>query len=121
MKKLSTLLENIEFQCESSLDSIEIEGITYDSRKVRPGSLFVAMKGEVSDGHHYIPQAIEQGAAAIVGEDCCKSSVPLILVKNSRAVLAQLAKKWFEDPSASIDLVGVTGTNGKTTLTYLIE
>ncbi|MDD5224782.1 MAG: UDP-N-acetylmuramoyl-L-alanyl-D-glutamate--2,6-diaminopimelate ligase [bacterium] len=108
---------------EKSPDPIEIGGIAYDSRRVRPGDLFIAIRGEKDDGHRFIPAAAEKGAAAVLGEDAFAGAlpVPYLRVENSRAALALLAAAFLQDPSRDLILVGVTGTSGKTTTTYLIE
>ena len=103
---------------------IEINGIAYDSRRVQPGNLFVAIRGEKDDGHRFITSAVEQGAAAVLGESDPGSRpvrVPYLRVADSRAALALLSAAFLQNPSRGLILVGVTGTNGKTTTTYLIE
>lgn len=100
----------------------EITGIRYDSRRVVPGDLFVAVKGFVSDGHAFIEQAVEKGAVAVVGEQSALSRrATVIVVPNSRAALAQLAAAYFGFPSRRLRMLGVTGTNGKSTTTFLIR
>lgn len=99
-----------------------IEDIAYDSRKVKPGTLFVAIKGFKSDGHDYIKQAISNGACAVIVEEVREEiEIPYIKVKNSRNALALVSKAFFDDPASKMKLIGVTGTNGKTTVTYLIK
>jgi UDP-N-acetylmuramoyl-L-alanyl-D-glutamate--2,6-diaminopimelate ligase len=107
----------------------EISRIVYDSRAVSSNSIFVAIKGYKFDGHNYIIDAINKGAAAIIldndsvvpEEIFIHSNVTKILVKDSRVALAELSKSFFKDPSSKINLIGVTGTNGKTTTTWLIK
>jgi UDP-N-acetylmuramoyl-L-alanyl-D-glutamate--2,6-diaminopimelate ligase len=108
---------------EKSPGPIEIGGIAYDSRRVRPGDLFIAIRGEKDDGHRFIPAAAEKGAAAVLGEDDFTGAlpVPYFRVENSRAALALLAAAFLQNPSRDLILIGVTGTNGKTTTSYLIE
>ncbi len=104
--------------------SVRISGATYDSRKVQPGWLFVAMTGENVDGHDFIGQAIRAGASAIIAERPRTSEfepVPWAKVSNSRAALGPVAALLNGHPSKKIALVGITGTNGKTTLTFLME
>jgi UDP-N-acetylmuramoyl-L-alanyl-D-glutamate--2,6-diaminopimelate ligase len=117
---LKELMAELEVShVEGNLD-IEINGVAYDSRKVQPGFLFVAVKGFVVDGHDYISQAIENGASAVVVEKVVTLSVPTIGVFDSRIALAQVAAKFYDYPANKLTLAGVTGTNGKTTTTYLI-
>lgn len=117
--KLSHLLQDI--RVKGAYQDTEILGVAYDSRKVSPGSLFVAIRGYETDGHKYIGAAIEAGAAAILAEEEVESSVPVLVVENSRKALAKVSATWFGYPHRSMRFIGVTGTNGKTTTTYLIK
>src|SRR5574341_575451 len=103
----------------------EVLDIAHDSRTVKPGSLFVAVRGFHSDGHQFISQAAQQGATAIVAEERTRGNalpdVPLIMVDDSRKALALLADAFYAHPSRRLKLVGITGTNGKTTTTYLVK
>lgn len=101
----------------------EITGIAYDSRAVKPGTLFFAVRGEKADGHEYIASAANQGAAAIVAERLAPSSGDLttIVVPDSRAALADVAAVFFGHPAQHMKMTGVTGTNGKTTFTFLLK
>ena len=104
----------------------EIGGICCDSRKVTPGDLFIAVKGHDSDGHAFIGKAIEAGAAAIVCEEGCYSlpqqgNVTFVSVRSSRHALAIIAANFFDNPSRKLSLVGITGTNGKTTTVTLLH
>lgn len=102
---------------------VEVQNITFDSRDVQPGWLFVAVRGVLADGHQFIPKAIEKGATAIVAEEMPAEqppNVPVVLVKNSRLSLAELANNFYDRPSEELELVGVTGTNGKTTTATLL-
>jgi UDP-N-acetylmuramyl-tripeptide synthetase len=102
-----------------------IRGIRYDSRKVAPGDLFVALRGANSDGHDYIERAIALGAAALLVETLPEadriSNVPTARVPDCRRALAPLAEEFFGRPAEELTLIGVTGTNGKTSTTYLVE
>ncbi len=123
MKTLSRLIENVEVTATRGHLGREIAGISYDSRKVRPGFLFVCIEGFKTDGHNYVPAALDQGAAAVVAQKPVEvpEGVPLILTPDSRQALALLSAAWTGHPSRELTMVGVTGTNGKTTTTYLIE
>jgi UDP-N-acetylmuramoyl-L-alanyl-D-glutamate--2,6-diaminopimelate ligase len=98
-------------------------GVTHDSRRAAPGSLFVALRGLKADGAAFAPQAIAAGAAAVVAEQAppAGSEVPWIVVKDARLALALLAAEFFAHPSRQMQVVGITGTNGKTTTSYLIN
>ncbi len=103
--------------------TVEVEGIAFDSRRVRPGYLFVAIRGSQVDGHSFIPQALKQGAVAVVGEHPPPPAlpVPYAQVDDSRAALAHLAAAWFDHPGRKLTVIGVTGTDGKTTTASLIN
>ncbi len=101
----------------------EITGITSDSRRVRPGDLFVATKGAQVDGHRFIPQAVERGAVAVVGERpvAVPEGIGYAVVPDARLALSALADKLYGSPSKHLKLVGITGTNGKTTTAFLVR
>lgn len=98
-----------------------ITGAQSDSRLIEPGQLFVCVKGESEDGHHFAAEAAEKGAAAIVAEQRLKLEIPQLIVKDSRYAMGVIADYLYAYPSTAVKLIGVTGTNGKTTTTYLIE
>ena len=104
--------------------NVSVEGLSYDSRKVGKGHLFVAIRGDNFDGNDFIPQAIERGAVAIVSE---QKAIPIgsklswAIVDNARRALAIISGNFYNQPSRRLYLIGVTGTNGKTTVTYLVE
>ncbi|VBB47181.1 UDP-N-acetylmuramoyl-L-alanyl-D-glutamate:meso-diaminopimelate ligase [uncultured Desulfatiglans sp.] len=106
-----------------SLSGIQITGLAYDSRAVQPGYLFVAMRGLKADGHLFIQDAITRGAAAVVGEapPPARVGAPFITVADSRSALATLSARFYGAPYRQLKLIGITGTNGKTTTSYLIE
>lgn len=102
-------------------EDIEITGIAYDSRNILPGNIFVCIKGFETDGHKYAQMAVKNGAAIIVAEDKIDVDVPVWYVENSRIAISDIACKYYDNPSKKFKLIGVTGTNGKTTITYLIK
>ncbi len=119
---LSALLEGVEIKEIIGNPQLAVTGIAFDSRAVQPGNLFVCISGFESDGHEFAPMAIEKGAAVIVAEkDLRELGVTCILVENSRAALAQMAANYYGHPERKFCLIGVTGTNGKTTVTYLVK
>jgi UDP-N-acetylmuramoyl-L-alanyl-D-glutamate--2,6-diaminopimelate ligase len=121
MKTLANILTNIDtISIKGSVD-LQFEAIVFDSRKANDTSLFVAIKGFTMDGHDFIPKVIEQGCKIIVTEKEITPSngVTVILVENSSAVLAELASNFYDNPSNKLKLVGITGTNGKTTTATL--
>ncbi|MFC5651688.1 UDP-N-acetylmuramoyl-L-alanyl-D-glutamate--2,6-diaminopimelate ligase [Paenibacillus solisilvae] len=99
----------------------EIGGIQIDSRKVAQGDLFICLQGHTVDGHKFAPRAVESGAAALVVDRVLELDVPQLVVKDTRLAMAILADSYFGQPSHKLKLIGITGTNGKTTTTYLIE
>ncbi len=119
-KSLACLASAIGVAPEPAWGQIEITGITQDSRAVQPGYLFVAIKGFVSDGRRFIPDAVARGAAAVVASQDAPCSVPLLLVEDDRAALAMLSATFFSHPTRDLYTVGVTGTNGKTTVCHLV-
>lgn len=123
MMKLSVLIEAIKEKVIQGGLNIDIFGLDSDSRKIEKGHLFVAVKGTANDGHEYINKAIEQGATAVVCEDMpsqMEDSVTYIQVKDSADALGKLAAQWYGNPADRLTLVGVTGTNGKTTIATLL-
>ncbi len=101
--------------------STPIADVTHDSRQAGPGALFVAVKGFTVDGHDFVAQATANGAAAIAVERRQELDIPQLIVADARAVLARLAATIHHHPSRRLRVVGVTGTNGKTTVAYLLE
>lgn len=107
--------------CSEDIKNIEITGIAYDSRKVSEGNLFVCIKGYETDGHKYAASAAANGAAVIVAEDKIDVDVPVVYVESSRKAIAELAAEFYGHPAEKLSLIGITGTNGKTTITYLVK
>ena len=123
MLLLSTLLNDIPCKKTIGNGSVEIYDINFDSRKVKKGDLFIATRGTATDGHQYICSAIEQGAVAILCEELpedLKNNITYVVVANTAEVLGQIASRWHDNSSAKLVLVGVTGTNGKTTIATLL-
>ena len=119
--RLEKLLEKVNSTLINADVAIEIRGIGYDSRVIRSGELFVAVKGYETDGHNFISEAVGKGAVCIICEEAPGITIPYIIVKDSRKALALISAQWFEFPANRLKLVGVTGTNGKTSVTNLIK
>lgn len=101
---------------------IEVSGISYNSRATKPGDVFVAVTGFQTDGHKYIKNAVENGAVCVVCEHKPEDAeVPCVVVENSRCALAEMSCNFYGNPTKKLKLIGVTGTNGKTTVTYLVK
>lgn len=120
---LSELLKSVEPLAVRGGDDLEIQGLFYDSRSVRPGGLFFALRGGSVDGHRYIGAAIAAGAAAVVAEDAASvpAGVTCVTMADSRLAMSLMAAAFYGNPTVAVPLVGVTGTNGKTTTTYILE
>ena len=119
--KLSEVLAGVNALAFHADPDLEIQGVSYDSRTTQPGDLFVAVTGYAADGHKFIPMALEKGAAAVLCEHAPEADVPYVTVDSTRASLAQVGANWFGHPAESMTVIGVTGTNGKTTVTYLLK
>ena len=120
---LDDILQNVSLQKVIGETEISIKSIQFDSRKVESDSVFVATSGTASDGHQFIPMAIEKGAKAIVCEEIpteINAEISYIKVDNSADALGKMASVWYDFPSSKMTLVGVTGTNGKTTIATLL-
>lgn len=103
------------------LRDIDITGIAYDSRKAAEGNVFVCIKGYETDGHRYAGAAVKNGASVIVAEEQLEVDAPVVYVEDSRKVIAELACRFYGEPAKKLSLIGITGTNGKTTITYLVK
>lgn len=125
LSALPEALSAVEWRRQNTSDDPTIRGIRYDSRQVSPGDLFVALRGANSDGHDYLERAVAGGAAALLVEEMPESGpqfdLPIVRVPDSRRALAPIAARFFGNPASELSLIGVTGTNGKTSTTYLIE
>jgi UDP-N-acetylmuramoyl-L-alanyl-D-glutamate--2,6-diaminopimelate ligase len=123
VKKLSDILYKVQTTALTGNTDIDISGVQIDSRKVKEGSLFVAVKGVAADGHQFIAKAIELGAAAIVCEELPESQnerITYVQTTNSAEAAGIIAHNFYDQPTQKIKLVGVTGTNGKTTIATLL-
>src|ERR687893_2114718 len=100
---------------------VEVAGLAYSSESVTPGALFFCVPGFRSDGHDFAPEAVERGAAALVCQRPLGLAVPEIVVDDVRAAMGPAAARFYGDPTAELELVGVTGTNGKTTTAFLVR
>jgi UDP-N-acetylmuramoyl-L-alanyl-D-glutamate--2,6-diaminopimelate ligase len=119
--KLNDLLTFLHDDSLLSLKNPTISSLEMDSREVRPGSLFICIKGYTVDGHDFAQKAVEQGAVAVLSERNLELDVPVIVVKDTKRSMAVLADIFYGQPTHSMHLIGVTGTNGKTTTTHIIE
>ena len=120
--KLRELLAGLEVLSSTADMETEITGVSYDSRQVKPGDLFVALSGYTVDGHRFIPQAMAAGAAAVLCQVPPEGvETPYVQVPDSRRALAVTGANFFGHPADAMTMVGVTGTNGKTTTTYLLK
>jgi len=122
--RLKEIIQDLEITVRNGDKDPSIGSITFDSREVRKGDFFVAIRGVQADGHNFIDAAIASGAAALICEDMGDRpdpGIPFICVPDSRKALAQLASTWYGYPSTEMSLVGITGTNGKTTIATLLH
>ena len=122
--RLETLLQEIKYDCvQGSLDK-EIRALVYDSRKVQQGSVFVCIRGMNFDGHDYVKEVVSKGAVAVVVEreiEGVPETVTVIQVQDTRYALAFLSATWFDHPADKLKIIGITGTKGKTTTTYMVK
>ncbi len=121
MMKLKELLKDIDVVSLRAPGDMEITDVCYDSRKAAPGAVFIAVRGYETDGHKYIPAAAANGASLVICEEAPDTEIPYVLVKDSRRAMAVAASNFFGRPAEELTVIGVTGTNGKTTTTNLIR
>lgn len=121
--KLKDLLEQLPVEEFRGDGNIEITSVEYDSRLVRPGALFIALRGSKADGHDYLAEAVARGAVAVLAEESrgVEQAANLILVKNTHKLLTSVGRIFYHDPAARLQLLGVVGTNGKTTSTFFLH
>ena len=119
--KLKELLADIKVLKATADMELEIADVAYDSRKVQPGGMFVAVTGFATDGNRFIPMAMEKGAAVIVTAKEPEQEVPYVLVESDRLALAYIGRNFYGNPAESVKMIGVTGTNGKTSSTLLLK
>jgi len=119
--KLSELLNGLTIlEATASMD-MEITGVSYDSRKTQPGDLFVAITGYATDGHLFIPMAAQKGAAVVLCEQVPQEDIPYVRIATTRPALAVVGANWFGHPADSMTMIGITGTNGKTSVTVILK
>lgn len=119
--KLETLIENLQYEELINFKDIEITGISYNSNTTKSGDIFACLAGEHFDGHDYFKSAVESGARAFFVEKPIDTHLPQVVVKSTRRQIADIADKFYGSPSKALNLIGVTGTNGKTTVTHLVQ
>lgn len=120
---LENLLNTLQYKVVQGNTNQEVKCVQYDSRKVNKGDLFVCIKGFTTDGHKYMPSAVEKGATVIICEDdvSCAENITVIKVPDTRKALAIIGANYYDNPSKKMKIVGVTGTNGKTTSAFMIK
>jgi UDP-N-acetylmuramoyl-L-alanyl-D-glutamate--2,6-diaminopimelate ligase len=122
-KNLKTLLQGLEYEILQGDENREIESVIYDSRKAAEGCLFVCIPGAVVDGHSFAPEVASKGAAALIVETAVDvpAGVTVVKVENSRRALALISAEWFDHPAKKLKTIGITGTKGKTTTSYMVQ
>ena len=120
--KLDELIEYLDYKDLINFKNIDITGISYNSKTTKKGDIFVCLVGEHTDGHEFAKSAIENGAAALLVERKVEGTkIPQVVVSSTRHKIADIADRFYSSPSKGINLIGITGTNGKTTVTHLIQ
>ena len=123
--KVRDLLEDLEYTCVRGTVDTDVESLVYDSKKVGPGCLFFCIEGANFDGHTFAAEAAGKGAAALVVSKPVElpedTRAAVIQVKDTRYAMARLSAAWFGHPAEKLKVIGITGTKGKTTTTYLVK
>src|SRR6267378_2908551 len=120
--RLPELFTGIDVRLPPRAEEVDVRALAVDSRKVGPGALFAALQGTAADGAQFAPQAVERGAVAVLGDrELPVAPAALIVARDARRAFSQAASRFHGEPSKRMRLVGVTGTNGKTTTAYLVE
>lgn len=119
--RLEELIENLKYESLINFEDVEITGISYNSNTTQSGDIFVCLVGEHADGHEFFKRAVELGAKAFMVEKELDCHLPQVVVKSTRKQIADIADKFYNSPSKKLNLIGVTGTNGKTTVTHLVQ
>ena len=121
--KLEKLLENVSWRCIQGSVDVDVKSVINDSRNVEEGSLFFCIKGAVTDGHKYIPDVVAKGAKVLVVQDEIEApqDVTVIQVDDTRYAMALISAAWFGYPAREMKIIGITGTKGKTTTTYMVK
>lgn len=121
--KLEKLLEHVSWRCLQGSTDVEVKSVINDSRKVEEGSLFFCIKGAVTDGHKYVPDVVAHGAKVLVVQDEVEApqDVTVIQVEDTRYAMALISAAWFGYPAQEMKVIGITGTKGKTTTTYMVK
>ena len=116
--KLDELIEHLDYKDLVNFKNVEVTGISYNSKTTKKGDIFICLTGEYTDGHEYAQNAIENGAVALLTEHTVEAGkTPQIVVSSTRHKIADIADRFYSSPSKGINLIGITGTNGKTTVT----
>ena len=119
--KLEELIEYLDYKDLVYFKSVEVSGISYNSKTTKQGDIFICLVGENTDGHEYAQMAIDNGAVALLVERPVDIKIPQVVVRNTRHKIADIADRFYSRPSLGLNLIGITGTNGKTTVTHLMQ
>ena len=118
---LENLLNLLEEYQTVNFENIEITGLSYNSKTTKAGDIFICIKGEEVDSHNFAQGAIENGSVALFCEKELPFTVPQVIVKDTKRLMANISASFYDEPSKKLNLIGVTGTNGKTTVTHLLQ